>query len=117
MKKLNDKGFSLIELVVSIGTIGILSSACCLTGYNEFMAGQRQDAVEIAVDFVSATALQNENGFDERFTAESAVEDFNDSDAGETVQVSVHRAGDGCLTFTGEFLGESETAQAQLKCD
>jgi len=113
----NEVGFSLVELVVSIGILMILSVGCMGSLVSDFSSYQREAAVQVAVDSVVAAALQNENGFDERYTAETAVEAYNASDAGSVVSVAVERSDDGCLTFEGVFIGKGETASRSLKCD
>lgn len=75
----DEQGFSLMELVVSIGILMTLSVSGLATGYSEFRVEQSENATEILAKAVFAEALQNERGFDERFTAETAVANWQET--------------------------------------
>lgn len=115
-KDLNENGFSLLELVVAIGILLVLSCSSLVGIVSDVQAQQRQQAVEIAVGFVVASALQNENGFDDRYTAETAVDAYNSSESSETVGVELDRDETGCMTFSGTYVGKDEVATDSLKC-
>lgn len=83
-----DEGFSLIELVVAVGimlTLTVSSLTACVKDIRENI---ENDATESAVKVVYAEAFQNVRGFDESYTEQSAVENWNNGDQSFNVEMS-----------------------------
>lgn len=85
---MDENGFSLLELVVAVGILITLSVGGLATGYGEFRAEQKENATEILAEAVYGEALQNENGFDENYTAESAVASWTETADREDMTVT-----------------------------
>jgi len=75
----SEEGFSLVELVVSIGLLMILTVATGIVCYGKVVENQREVATELAVDAVYMEALQNVNGFDPRYTEKTAIAEWMDT--------------------------------------
>lgn len=87
----NEEGFSLVELVVSIGLLMILTVATGIVGYGKVVENQRAETTELAVDAVYAKALQNVNGFDPRDTEKTAIADWKNTTDAENLTMSAGR--------------------------
>lgn len=96
---MDENGFSLLELVVSVGILITLSVGGLATGYSEFRTEQKENATEILAKAVYGDALQNERGFDENYTAESAVASWTETAEREDMTVTA-----------GSILVEPDTA-------
>lgn len=85
---MDENGFSLLELVVSVGILITLSVGGLATGYSEFRTEQKENATEILAKAVYGDALQNERGFDENYTAEDAVMSWTETADREDMTVT-----------------------------
>lgn len=81
-----DEGFSLIELVVSIGVMLTLSVSSLTVCVKDIQKNIENDATESVVKATYAEAFQNERGFDENYTAGTAALKWQETaDAGNVV--------------------------------
>lgn len=85
---MDENGFSLLELVVAVGILITLSVGGLATGYSDFRTEQKENATEILAEAVYGEALQNERGFDENYTAESAAASWTETAEREDMTVT-----------------------------
>lgn len=75
-ERINDKGFSLLELVIAVGILIILSVGGTVS-YNAIMKDQRNSTISLVASNVMNEVLTNVIDFDDNTTAQMAVDDFN----------------------------------------
>lgn len=93
----DESGFSLMELVVSVGILFTLTVSSFAVSAVEIHNNMTEETIESIVDSIYADAVSNDRGFDERFTVESAIEDRK----GELVEFDVSIEGGSVLRDSG----------------
>lgn len=88
MKNRNQGGFSLIDVVVTVAIIVALSVGGFVS-YNGIVANAKQGAVDYAASNVYKGAVVYESDSDPATNACTAVDEFNASSSGITVELRV----------------------------
>lgn len=88
----SEKGFSLIDVVVTVAIIVALSVGGFVS-YSGIVDHTKQAAVDYSASNVYKAAVVYENDGDSATTACSAVDEYNESSEGITVELMVPKAG------------------------